>query len=285
MFTPLKLFRGMLLLGLAGAHVAFGQARITRDVSYLPEGSLAKLDLYVPEPPPAGQLSPAIVFIHGGAWKSGSKADGLSVEASTALQEAGYVVADIDYRLGRNSWPGNLQDCKNAVRFLRKYASRLKIDPNRIGVAGGSAGGHLALMVGFTAGIRELEPSEPYPGISSAVSCVVDMYGPGDLQVANRNDEPGLQRILPTVVGAFGATSLTADVFRVASPIHYIAHDSPPVLVIQALDDPIMDAIQSTELLNTLKQKGVPSDSIFLNRGVTTSTSRLPEMAELYLRT
>ena len=100
----------------------------------------------------------------------------------------------IDYRLGDGAWPTNLVDCKNAVRFLRAHAAQYHLDPNRIAVAGGSAGGHLALMVALTGDQDHLEPSgsaTPYPGVSSAVRCVINMYGVTNLQTRRQTNSIG----------------------------------------------------------------------------------------------
>ncbi len=156
--------------------------RVLKDVPFLAPGRAEKLDIYLPPPPPAGELSAAVVWIHGGGWTGGTKNEARAQQICTTLVNAGYVALNVDYKLGDGAWPTNLHDCKNAVRFLRTRAAEWRIDPDRIAVAGGSAGGHLALMVGYTAGVPELEPAAPYPGVSSAVRAVIDMYGISDLR-------------------------------------------------------------------------------------------------------
>ena len=104
------------------------------------------------------------------------KTENRAKEICTTLAAAGYVAVSVDHRLGAGAWPNNLPDCKNAVHFRRANAAKYQLDPDRIAGAGGSTGGHLALMVGFTGDQPEFEPTgvaTPYPGISSKVRAVI----------------------------------------------------------------------------------------------------------------
>ena len=126
---------------------------IERDVTYLAPGRKEKLDLYLPASRPKATRSPAVVIIHGGGWSGGDKASGREFNIGTTLAKAGYVCASVEYFKGAaGRWPTNLYDCKNAVRFLRAHADRYQVDVDHVGVIGGSAGGHLALMVAYTTG-------------------------------------------------------------------------------------------------------------------------------------
>ena len=124
---------------------------IEKDVAYLAPGRAEKLDLYLPAARATGVRSPAVVIIHGGGWTNGDKGASREFNIGTTLAKAGYVAASVNYQIeGAERWPTNLLDCKNAVRFLRAGAERHGVDVDRIGVIGGSAGGHLALLVGYT---------------------------------------------------------------------------------------------------------------------------------------
>ena len=128
--------------------------RIEKDITYLAPGRKEKADLYLPANNPSGALRPAVVIIHGGGWTGGDKGAAREINIGTNLALNGYVGLSINYVLasankdGKAIWPQNLHDCKTAVRWLRKNAGRLQVDPERIGVIGGSAGGHLAAMLG-----------------------------------------------------------------------------------------------------------------------------------------
>lgn len=242
-------------------HAAESAVRITRDVAFLGPDRAEKLDLYLPQGREAGVRSPALVWIHGGGFMIGRKNEKRAQEICTTAAEAGYVAVSIDYKLRDGAWPQNLFDCKNAVRFLRAHAAEYRIDPDRIAVAGGSAGGHLALMVAFTSGKAELESEGLYPGVSSAVRCVIDMYGITDLRtprLTDANDNPTATAKKPSSLSrVFGATTDDDDVLRIASPVTHVTEDSPPVLILHGRADTSVGYPQSEELARLLKQHDV----------------------------
>lgn len=261
----------LLLFGLALTSMAFAAEsgiRIERDVAFLAPGRAEKLDIYFPAPPPAGKLSPAVVWIHGGGWKSGDKGEARGTEICTTLANAGYVAISINYKLGPGSWPTNLLDCKNGVRFLRAHAAEYRLDPARIAVAGGSAGGHLSLMIGATMG-KEFEPDAPYPGVSSAVRCVIDMYGIANLSVHGERDATGkpsvTNKLMNDSLADFDAANDEAEVFRVASPIKYFTNGAPPTLIFHGRADPTVDFSQSELLVRVFKERGIEHEFVALD--------------------
>jgi acetyl esterase/lipase len=138
--------------------------QIERGIEFLAAGRKERADLYLPTNTLAGEPHPAVVIIHGGGWSGGRRDAEREQNIGTNLALQGYVGMSIDYVLASKThatWPQNLYDCKTAVRWLRKNAERLRIDPNRIGVIGGSAGGHLAAMVTLTTPTDGLDPKEP----------------------------------------------------------------------------------------------------------------------------
>jgi acetyl esterase/lipase len=272
----MKIHARLLALVLAFAASGFLRAadagvRIVNDITYLAADRVEKLDLYLPAPPAAGKLSPALVWIHGGGWTGGTKSEERGKEIGATLAGAGYVVVSIDYKLGDGAWPQNLFDAKNAVRFLRAKAKEYHIDPDRIAVGGGSAGAHLALLVGFTAGKKGFEPADsmtPYPGVSSRVRCVIDMYGPTSLFTREAVDAKGrlLGKPAPpaTSMAVYGSTDTKAEVFRAASPVTHVSKDSPPVLIMHGLIDPQVDVNQPRTLAAALKAHGVEHETYYL---------------------
>jgi len=256
------LLTGFVAFSFVGRILAADAApRIERDVAFLAPGRAEKLDIYFPAPPAAGKLSPAVVWIHGGGWKSGDKSEARGTEICTTLANAGYVAISINYKLGPGSWPTNLLDCKNSVRFLRAHAAEYHVDPARIAVAGGSAGGHLSLMVDFTTGKKEFEPETPYPGVSSAVRCAIDMYGIANLSVHGQRNAQGkptaTNKLMNDSLADFDSANDEAEVFRVASPVTYAANGAPPVLILHGRADTTVDFTQSEELVRVLKERGV----------------------------
>jgi acetyl esterase/lipase len=252
------------------AHAANTGIRVVANVAYLEPGRIEKLDLYLPAMPTSGPLSPAFVWIHGGGFTAGDKAQIRDVGVATSLASAGYVVASINYKLGAGSFPTNIGDCKDAVRFLRAHAADYHLDPNRIAVGGGSAGAYLALMVGFTEGSKLFDPHPLYTGISSKVCAVVDFYGPVDFLTRRQCTPDGRltgrlrswKADSPTV---FGAKASDDQLFRLVSAIGYVTKNAPPVLICQGSADPEVDYLQSVELANALGKLGVAHEFCLLN--------------------
>ena len=224
---------------------------IQRELAYLAPDRKEKLDLYLPPSRTPGTRSPGVVIIHGGGWTGGSKSAGRELNIGTTLAKAGYVCVSIDYRLDANGrWPTNVWDCKNAVRYLRKNAEKLGIDTEHIGVIGGSAGGHLALMLGVTDGIRELEPSAPYPGVASRVQAVVDLYGISDIRSRKQISPDGtpLEKRVPSDA-IFGDKATITDADRaLASPMTHLRRGIPPILILHGDRDTTVDIDQSRDL-------------------------------------
>jgi acetyl esterase/lipase len=230
---------------------------IERDVPFLAPDRAEKLDMYLPATRSPGAKAPGIVIIHGGGWTGGSKSAGREFNIGTTLAKAGYVCASIDYRLEKtNRWPTNVRDCKNAVRFLRKNAAKYGIDTEHIGVIGGSAGGHLALMVGVTSKVNALEPPAPYPGVSDTVQAVVDMYGIADVSTGKKTDAQGN----PTGEhkswdSVFGDQAPITDADRtLASPTTYLTAEIPPILILHGTADTTVDRDQSIDLAKRLTE-------------------------------
>ena len=118
--------------------------RLQRDVAYLPEHRNEKADLYLPLEIAKGTRVPAVLIIHGGGFTGGKRDAARELNIGGTLARNGYIGMSIDYALSapnKPTWPQNLHDCKTAVRWLRANAERLQIDPDHIGVIGGSAGG------------------------------------------------------------------------------------------------------------------------------------------------
>ena len=256
---------------LASAAETGTMARVITDVVYLAPTRAEKLDLYLPAPPAEGMLSPALVWIHGGGWTGGTKNEARAKNVCGTLAAAGYVAVSIDYQLGAGAWPTNLHDCKNAVRFLRAHAAKYRLDPNRIAVAGGSAGGHLALMVALTAGVAGLEPTgaaTPYPGLASDVRCVANFYGITNLLTRQETDKAGKPSGALKLGGGsltvFGAESAESPVLRVASPVTYVAKTSVPVLTLHGRADATVDYGQAEELDRVARERGALHQVIFL---------------------
>lgn len=239
------------------APVGATEVKVEHDLAYLGEGRSETLDLYQPAAP-ATTPRPAVVIIHGGGWTSGDKGGKREQVSGTTLAQAGYVAVSINYWLCEaKRWPTNLHDCKNAVRWLRVHAARLGVDPERIGVIGGSAGGHLALMVAYTAGDPRLEPPGPYPGVSDRVSACVNMYGITNLLTRKETKPDGTPLDIPKGHALFrGSRDEVPDLWRLASPVTHVSPRVPPTLILHGTADAVVDRDQATELERVLRSAG-----------------------------
>jgi acetyl esterase/lipase len=243
--------------------------RLLSDISFLEPGRSEKLDIYLP-PGEGGAKRPAVVYFHGGGWVRGDKATDRERNIGRGLAAAGYVFVSANYILGPKAWPRNLQDCKNAVRFVRANAAHYNVDPNRIAAMGTSAGGHLAMMVAYTAdvGPAEFEPASPYPNVSSAVRVVIDFYGMTNLltrQLVLADGTPTgkpADSHSPEVLGA--TRTEDPERWKLASPVTHVTRKSPPTLIVHGLSDPTVDYVQAVELANVLRGHEVAHDLVLI---------------------
>jgi acetyl esterase/lipase len=244
---------------------------VERDIVYATvNGEKLKLDLARPNTPGPHPLA---VGFHGGAWKYGSKREISMPNAAIfdfggtgkiSLMEfiarKGYVCVSVDYRLApKHKWPAPAIDAKTAVRFLRAQAGKYGIDPDRVGVFGFSAGGHLAALLGTADKDAGLD-GDLYTEQSSRVQCVVDYFGPSDLSLYASSE--GIERAyMKPFLGATFAEK--PEVFKQASPITYVDKTDPPFMIFHGTLDVIVPIIHGEKLHEKLKAAGV--DSTFIN--------------------
>jgi len=207
------------------------------------------LDLYYPEA--LDHPLPGLLFIHGGGWVGGDKRDYKYYTVRYA--QRGYVVATMGYRFADEAgFPACVEDAKCAVRWMRSQAEELRVDPDRIAVIGGSAGGYLAMMVGYSPEREEWNASGGHEGVSSSVAAVVDLYGPPDLTVP-------MAQTHPTVTG-FLKTPYDQDpqLYASASPITHLDENDPPTLVIQGTLDDIVPVEFTDALVEKMQELNLP---------------------------
>jgi acetyl esterase/lipase len=228
--------------------------KVERDLQYALAGEHPlRLDLYLPEKT-TGKL-PLIIWIHGGGWQSGSKAN---CRPALPYLDEGYAVASIDYRLsGVAAFPAPIHDCKGAVRWLRANAAKYNLDSERFAAFGSSAGGHLVALLGTSGSVKELEGDiGGNLDQSSRVQAVCDFYGPTDLvaMVTTPGYESHATANSPESKLLGGTVLENKAAAARANPITYISPETPPFLIVHGDADPVVPPGQSRLLFEALKK-------------------------------
>ncbi len=236
--------------------------KLEQDIAYIPDGDTAqKLDLYLPETP-ADKPLPLIVHIHGGGWRGGSKFP--CPVAGLVLK--GYAVASVEYRFSQKAiFPAQIQDCQAAIRWLRAHSQQYHFDSERVGVIGGSAGGHLSALVGTSGGKKAFAPIGGNEDQSDRVQAVCDIFGPADFStvVQQAAEDKNVKNIFAfntpadpysSLIGAKLNDKPKADA---VSQVHYVSKESPPFLILHGTHDPLVPYAQSQQLLAALKAQGI----------------------------
>jgi acetyl esterase/lipase len=229
-----------------------------RDIEYAnPDDQHLKLNIARPEK--GDGPFPAIVCIHGGGFRAGSR-EGYN-NTILKLAQNGYVAITVTYRLApKYQFPAAVHDTKAAVRWLRVEAKKYKIDPDRIGVTGGSAGGHLAQFLGVTSDVKEFEGNQN-TGPSSRVNCVVNVYGPSDFTKSYGKSVDAAE-VLPLWLGGDNKTALKAHLR--ASPLYWVTPNASPTLCIHGTKDTYVHHEQSEWLVAKMKAAGAEADLLLL---------------------
>ncbi len=214
-----------------------------------------QLDLFLPQSPKSDKLLPVIVFIHGGAWRMGDRRSGWGMIAPP-VQRGDYAGVSVGYRLsGEAIWPAQIHDCKAAIRWVKGNARKYHLDPDRIGVIGTSAGGHLVAMLGTSGEVKSLDGKLGHFLTENArIACVVDEFGPTDLLAMGGSH---VNPDSPESILIGGAVQERKEAAQNASPISFVAADNPPFLLLHGTNDPAVPFDQSERLFAALKKAGV----------------------------
>jgi acetyl esterase/lipase len=241
--------------------------RVEKNITYATvNGETLQFDLAVPK---EGGPFPAVVCMHGGGWRGGSRGDlssptrGKEGKPGPSVIEAiaarGYVAVSLSYRFApANKFPAQIEDAKTAVRFLRANAKKFDIDPDRIGALGYSAGAHLAMLLATTDKSAELDGTL-FPEHDSRVGCAVSFFGPTDL--SRYAATPGIEDAF--MVPFLGQACKTdPEVYRRASPLDRVTKSAAPVLMIHGTADLVVPIIHSELMLKKLRDAGVTAELI-----------------------
>lgn len=231
-----------------------------KDIDYVGDANPRQtLDLYLPKEK-AESASPVLLWIHGGAWRKGSKD-----RPGRALKAAGLncVIASVNYRLTQEeSWPAQVHDCKAALRWVRANAKKYHFDPDRIVIWGASAGGHLATFLGATQNHPKLDGKlGSNLDQSTSVKAIVNFYGPTDFLLMNDQGSSMDHNAASSPEGLLlgGQVSSLKTKAKVASPFHQISKDDAPILTVHGTKDPLVPYQQGKALDEKLDELKVPS--------------------------
>jgi acetyl esterase/lipase len=217
-------------------------------------GDATTMDVFLPSDAPP--RSPAILMIHGGAWRAGSK--GAYRDAAIRMARSGWVAATINYRLGSAGvYPRAVQDAVCALSFLRANADEYGIDPNRVAVTGYSAGGHLASLLGVAADAPEHVP-DCDAGATGLPNAVVSSAGPQDLR---GRDHEWVRDFLG------GSEDDVPERYAAASPIFHVAPNKPPLLMITGGADWLIDTDALEEMRSSMREAGNDAELLLTNGG------------------
>ncbi len=211
----------------------FNTITVTKDIPYRDGNSNAwKLDMAMPANF-GSEIRPALVIVHGGGWAGGSKNVDVYQKMMVEYAQKGYVTINVEYRLtGEAPFPACIEDVKCAVRWLRAHADELRVDPERIGAYGHSAGAHLALMLAMVPETAALEGDGGWDDYSSVVNAAAAGSPPTELG-----------RDIPMAKEEWW-------------PIGYIAANHPPLFLIQGTNDPIVLPSRTRDFVDKMKATG-----------------------------
>jgi len=247
------------------ASSPYGEATVIRNIPYAAHPTPRQnFDLYLPANK-TGQPFPLIVWIHGGAWMMGIK----EWDNVKYLVRHGYAIASIDYRLSTEApFPAQIQDCNSALNFILAHATNYGVSSRRFVVGGGSAGGHLALLLGLARDEKDF-------GADASIKplAILDFFGPADFNrmqndLETIHSEKGLELFKDAGGKLLGApVEQSSAKAKLASPINYVSAASPPVLMLQGNKDDLVPAAQSRRLHEALDQAGVKNRIIMVDAG------------------
>ena len=243
-----------------GAAFAAPELRRINDIDYVGDANPRQtLDLYIPEAKTESPY-PVVLWIHGGAWRKGSKD-----HPGRALKAAGLncAIVSINYRLtSEKSWPAQIYDCKAALRWVKANAKKHHLDAERIVVWGASAGGHLVTFMGTTQNHPDLDGKlGSHIDQSTTVKGVINFFGPTDFLVMNQQGSSMDHNSASSPEGQLlgGEVSALKARAKLASPFHQLSKDDAPILTVHGTKDPLVPYLQGKALDEKLDALKVPS--------------------------
>ena len=256
-----------------------------KDVAYDDAHTAQKLDVYLAQ---SDKPLPAMVYIHGGGWRAGSK-NRVPGWLMNAVREGWLSVVSVEYRFTDVApHPAQVNDCVRAIQFVRHNAANWNIDPKRIGVTGGSAGGHLSLWVALHDDAADADSNDPVERDSSRVACAVSFAGPTDWSLLSELEHrhPAYRQLLGYEPGT-PAEEMDAKAKKSVSPISFVSQDDPPVMQVHGDNDNTVPIKHARKLHERLKSAGVKTELVIIegaNHGVAGAGPQVAKQAATFVR-
>jgi acetyl esterase/lipase len=257
-----KLKRDYPFISIASAAVPPGVRKIADQIYVQYDARCLKLDLYLPAAG-ASPSAPVVVLVHGGGWRSGFRSE--FAPMAVRLAQRGYAAATVSYRLsGEARYPAAIHDVRAAVRWVRSNAVRYGIDPQRIALAGGSAGGQIASLAGVTGHLDQFDPDAGGSSVSSAVQAIVNIDGLSDFTSETARATEDDPKKNPSSAGAWfgGRYAEKTALWREASPIQYVRAGMPSILFIDSAQPRF--SVGRDEMRAKMEQVAVASKTVIL---------------------
>ncbi len=231
---------------------------------------------------------PVMIHIHGGGWRGGSK-NHVPGWLMNAVREGWFSVVSVEYRFTDvGPHPAQVNDCLRAIQFVRHNAAKWNLDPQRIGVTGGSAGGHLSLWVALHDDVADADSDDPVERQSSRVTCAISFAGPTDWSLLGEleHKHPAYRQLLGNEPGT-PADQMEAKAMKDVSPISFASQDDPPVMQVHGDKDGIVPLQHASNLHERLKRVGVKTELVIVpgaNHGVAGAGPRVTDRARAFVR-
>ncbi len=256
-----------------------------KDVAYGNQHASQQLDVYLAK---SDKPTAAMIHIHGGGWRAGSK-NKIPAWLSDAVAEGWLSVISVEYRFTDVApHPAQVNDCMQAIQFVRQNANEWNIDTKRIGVTGGSAGGHLSLWVALHDDIADPNATEPVRRQSSRVACAVSFAGPTDWSLLEgiEHKHPAYRQLIGYEPGTPTA-KMEAQKMNDVSPITFATTDDPPVMQVHGDQDDIVPIEHARKLDDRLKNIGTKTELVVIeggNHGVAGAAPQVAKQPSAFVR-
>jgi acetyl esterase/lipase len=262
-----------------------GASPAHEDLAYDDAHPAQKLDVYLAD---SDKPVPAMIYIHGGGWRAGSK-NRIPGWLASAAKDGWLSVVSVEYRFTDVApHPAQVNDCLRAIQFVRRNAADWNIDPRRIGVTGGSAGGHLSLWVALHDDVANADSTDPVERQSSRVACAVSFAGPTDWSLLGKleHKHPAYRQLLGYEPGT-PADEMDAKAKKNVSPITFVSGDDPPVMQVHGDRDDIVPLEHARNMHQRLQGVGVTAELVIIegaNHGVAGAGPQVTERADTFVR-